>query len=357
MILRFMALLVMCVGLGGCTFFQGVLCVWDEGNCDPGGGPGNGTLVSTYGCNSAEAKSGPVAVKEMCVERRRLDRGTHWASLTSGNVLNEAAKAGGGPLYILAAEWTFNANKTKKPEPLNTCLKNFLKREMPDKYQKAVSEARFTYDSILWYELLEQIGFKLPTSIYAMAFGGSVYMNTAYSGSIKDVANHAHEIVHTQQAIDLGSLDAFGAVYFPAENNKTPCAISSSKATGTVIFSRHQAVQMPMMTVQIPTGTQVQTGDGKVFRTTAPGSILTSRTESSPVTVEAREPGAAGVVPAGSITRLVDGLAGVDAVRNEGQIKRSQRTVVLNSYECEAYQVGDEIRAKAYAQGLSCPNL
>jgi hypothetical protein len=361
---RLMIALMLCLGVSGCGFMNKALCVWDESNCDNGGGGGSPGPLASFGCNSKEAKSGSLAVKEMCVERRRLNNSSHWITLTEEDLVTEAARSGGGPLYILTAEWTFNSNKTKKAKALNSCMRDFLKREMPKKYRKAISSARFTYDSVLWFELLEHIGFKLPTDIYAMAFGDLIYMNTAYEGTALNIANHAHEIVHTQQAKDLGSLYSFGEKYFPAESIKTNCERKGNFATGKVVFSRPAQIslmaQMPQMaplqTVQIPTGTLLKAKNGQQFQTSGPGSITAGRQESDPVTVSASERGAEGVVGSGDINEIIGGLSGIEGVVNPDATTRRPRIVTMNALECEAYQIEDKILEQAVLQQKDCLN-
>lgn len=73
--------------------------------------------------------------------------------------------------------------------------------------------------------------------------------------------------------------------------------IGTAKATGTVIFTNNGTAS-----VDIPTGTVIQTAQGIQFATTADVLVTTGANNSIPAPVQAQQQGESGNVPAGSIT-------------------------------------------------------
>lgn len=86
-------------------------------------------------------------------------------------------------------------------------------------------------------------------------------------------------------------------------------------AIGSVTFSRSTTTE----SIMIPLGTQVSTVGGVIFETTA-AVTLGVGVASASVGVKAVDYGKSGNVPAGSVTVFVSGIAGVDAVTNQGNI-------------------------------------
>lgn len=89
----------------------------------------------------------------------------------------------------------------------------------------------------------------------------------------------------------------------------------SQFAIGTVTFSR----VVTTATVTLPLGTQVSTSGGVLYETTETSSIAVG-VSSATVAIKAVESGKSGNVPAGTITILVSGLAGVDSVVNQSNV-------------------------------------
>jgi len=98
--------------------------------------------------------------------------------------------------------------------------------------------------------------------------------------------------------------------------------LPSAKAVGQVVFTRKGTTG----TTLVPTGTTVTTSDGKVFKTTAIGTIAASSPEqvtghgvgrdSNLVAVVASVGGSVGNVVAGTVTKFSSKPAGVDEVTN-----------------------------------------
>jgi hypothetical protein len=86
----------------------------------------------------------------------------------------------------------------------------------------------------------------------------------------------------------------------------------ASKATGNVVFFRNTTVG----TRPIASGTTIKTADGKVFTTTAAGSIGPGSQYSGSIPIVAEVAGTAGNVEAGTIVKFGSKPPGIDGVSN-----------------------------------------
>lgn len=149
---------------------------------------------------------------------------------------------------------------------------------------------------------------------------------------------------------------------FPATGTR----VVETKATGTVVFtSRNTGAE-----VEIPAGTQVATASGIVFRTTR--RVVVPKATFLPPTpglaeapVEALEPGPAGNVPAGAITRVSTVIQARlvnpdDPVSNAEPTRGGRRDVfpqVTKADVDRAMAALSERAATALRDGLADPNL
>ena len=142
-------------------------------------------------------------------------------------------------------------------------------------------------------------------------------------------------------------LDARAKDIQPGQITRLP----ATKAVGTVVFSRKGTTTR---TTVIPVGTQVKTGDGKIFTTTTQGTIAATSPEqisghgtgrdSNFVSVAAVAAGTAGNVASGVVNKFSSKPAGVDEVINLSAFSRGTDLETDDSFRA---------RIKAYVASLA----